>query len=60
MNGDWTFIVFCILIYLLHKLVSGWRNSTKKGGVAKSHEVVGKVLNTTVRGFRKSKNLLKI
>ena len=56
MNGDWMFIVFCVLIYLLHKLVSGWRNSTKKGGVAKSHEAVGKVLNTTGKGLSQVKN----
>ena len=56
MNGDWMFIIFCILIYLLYKLVSGWRNSTKKGGVAKSHEAVGRVLNATGKGFLQVKN----
>ena len=40
----------------MHKLVSGWRNSTKKGGVAKSHEVVDQVLNTTGKGLSQVKS----
>jgi hypothetical protein len=36
--------------------VSGWRNSIKKRGLAKSHEVVGKVLNTTGKGLSQVKN----
>jgi hypothetical protein len=57
MNGDWMFIFFCILVYLLYRLISGWRNSTKKGGLAKSQEAAGNVLNTAGQGISFFKNL---
>ena len=38
MSGDWEFIFICLLIYIIYKLISNWKKSTKKGGLAKSQE----------------------
>lgn len=56
MNGDWMFIFFCLLIYIIYKLISNWKKSTKKGGLSKSQEAVSNALDTAGKGITHVKN----
>ena len=51
MSGDWEFIFICLLIYIIYKLISNWKKSTKKGGLAKSQEAASNALETAGKGI---------